>query len=467
MSRLPLALSLTAALLASGCAAVGPDYQPPKPAEGATGAFVGAAAGLTQADEPPADWWRLYQAPALDGLVADALANNRDLAAAEANLAQVRAILAETRAGRLPTTGLSASLQRTRQPNPLTGAPVEATTSSAGLDVSYEVDLFGRIGRSIEAARADVEATAAARDVVRVSVAAETTRAYADACAANLQLAAVERSRTLLADTAALTRRQLDAGRGTALDVSRAETQVQTVRAAIPPLEAARDAALFRLAVLTGRTPANVSPDARACAAPPTLASPIPVGDGASLLRRRPDVRQAERQLAAATAAIGVATADLYPSISLGGSLGTLGGGGQHLGDDFQFSVGPLIRWSFPNQAVARARIAQADAAAQAALASFEGVTLNALAEVETALNAYARELDRRAALTQARDESARAVAMSRRRFDAGADSFLSVLDAERTLADLESQLAQSQAAVASRQIELFKALGGGWGAPA
>jgi multidrug efflux system outer membrane protein len=458
------ATALCAAALLSACA-VGPDYRAPAPLGGTTGAFVSATPGLVSPEAPPADWWRLYQDPALDGLVTEALANNRDVAVAAANLAQVRALLSEARAARLPSTFASGGAQRSRQPNPLTGQAVEDDVVSAGLDVSYEVDLFGRVRRLTEAARADADAAQAALDVVRVSVAAETARAYADACGANTQLAVARRTLRLLDESATLTNRQLEAGRGTGLDVARARAQLETTRATVPPLEAQRDAALFRLSVLVGRPPAAISPAAQQCAAIPQIASLIPVGDGATLLRRRPDVRQAERRLAAATARIGVATASLYPSVSLGGSIATLGGGGQTFGDDYQFSIGPLISWSFPNIAVARARIAQADAGAQGALAAFEQTNLVALQETETALSDYARELDRVASLRRARDESARAAQLSRMRQEAGLDSFLTVLDAERTLASLEAQLAQSQALVASNQITLFKALGGGWSA--
>jgi NodT family efflux transporter outer membrane factor (OMF) lipoprotein len=459
------AIAVCAAALLTACAA-GPDYRAPAPPGAtATGPFVSAAPSLVSPETPPGDWWRLYRDPALDGLVTDALANNRDVAVAAANLAEVRALLSEARAARLPDTIVSGAATRARQPNPVTREPLETDTVSAGLDVSYEVDLFGRVRRLTEAARAEADAAQAALDVVRVSVAAETARAYADACGANAQLTVARRTLGLLQDSANLTGRQLEAGRGTGLDVARAQAQLETTRASVPPLEAQRDAALFRLSVLVGRPPAEISPAARDCAAIPQIASLIPVGDGAALLRRRPDVRQAERRLAAATARIGVATASLYPSVSLGGSIATIGGAGQDFGDDYQFSVGPLISWSFPNIAVARARIAQADAAAQGALAAFEQTNLVALQETETALSAYARELDRMSALRRARDESARAVSLSRMRQQAGLDSFLTVLDAERTLAGLEAQLAQSQAQVASNQIALFKALGGGWSA--
>jgi NodT family efflux transporter outer membrane factor (OMF) lipoprotein len=451
-----------AAGLLTACA-TGPDYKAPGELPGTTSGFVSAAVAPVNAAQPPADWWRLYQDPALDGLVAEALVNNRDVAVAAANLAQVRASLSEARAGRLPGTTVSGSAGRSRQPNVATGQMVEADTVSAGLDVSYELDFFGRVARSIEAARADRDAAQAALDVVRVSVAAETTRAYADACAAGAQLQVAQRTLALSEETAGLTRRQLVAGRGTGLDTARAQAQAESARAALPPLQAQRDAALFRLSVLVGRPPAAVSPEAAACLAPPQISAALPVGDGAALLARRPDVRQAERRLAAATARIGVATAALYPQVTLGGSVASVGGGGRDFGDQISFSLGPLISWSFPNIAVARARIAQADAATQAAFASFEQSTLTALQETETALSAYGRELDRRSALRRARDQSAEAVRLARLRQGAGLDSFLTVLDAERTLAGLEAQLAASEAAVTSAQITLFKALGGGW----
>ncbi|MCR5875867.1 MULTISPECIES: efflux transporter outer membrane subunit [unclassified Phenylobacterium] len=461
MSARNLSTAAAAAVLLTACA-TGPDYKAPVAPPGTGGGFVSTAVAPVSADQPPADWWRLYQDPALDGLIAEALDNNRDVAVAAANLAQVRASLSEARAGRLPGTTMSAAAARSRQPD-ATGRMVEADTLSTGLDVSYEVDFFGRVGRSIEAARAERDAARAALDVVRVSVAAETARAYADACAAGAQLAVAQRTLALSDETAGLTRRQMEAGRGTGLDLSRAQAQAETARAAIPPLQAQRDAALFRLSVLVGRPPAQVSPEAAACQAIPQITAALPVGDGAALLARRPDVRQAERRLAAATARIGVAAAALYPQVTLGGSVGSVGGGGRGFGDQVSFSVGPLISWSFPNIAVARARIAQADAATQAALATFEQTTLTALQEAETALSAYGRELDRRTALRRARDQSAEAVRLARLRHAAGLDSFLTVLDAERTLAGLEAQLALSEAAVTSNQIRLFKALGGGW----
>ncbi len=203
----------------------------------------------------------------------------------------------------------------------------------------------------------------------------------------------------------------------------------------------------------------------RPCETSPVLKTAIPVGDGAGLLARRPDVRAAERRLAAATARIGVATADLYPSISLGGSVGSTAASGSDLFADrgFRFSLGPLISWSFPNISAARARIAQAEAASRGALATFDGAWLNALQESESALTRYAAEGNRLATLTRGRDQSAEAARIARLRYQAGAESFQIVLDSERSLASAEAQLAASQAQYADNAITLFLALGGGW----
>ncbi len=197
---------------------------------------------------------------------------------------------------------------------------------------------------------------------------------------------------------------------------------------------------------------------------PPQVVGTIPVGDGAALLRRRPDIRQAERQLAAATATIGVATADLYPRVTLGLSVDSVGLGNDFLGKDtFSYSIGPLISWTIPNTGVVRARIAQTQAGADGALAKFDGTVLTALRETETALDAYARELDRHAALQSARDESATVADQARRLYLAGRTGYLDALDAERGLATSEATLAASDAELADDQVSLFLALGGGW----
>lgn len=440
-----------------------------------TGAFVSTSPVVSR-EAARNDWWRLYDDPTLDRLVTKALTENNELEAAVANLQAVRATLRETRVGgRVPRVGASAGVTRQRQSSggfapgfgpPSSGEPQdEFTTYDAGLDLSYEVDLWGRITSAIRAARADSAAAEAALDVVRVQVAAETARAYADACALNLQIATAERSLELQTQTAELVERQLQAGTGNGLDVARARSAVASTAAALPPLRAAREAAVFRLATLTGETPATVDPAARACTAVPELAQPIPTGDGAALLARRPDVRRAERELVAAAARTNLAVANVYPRITLGATAGSTALALSELGRDenFRFSFGPLISWSVNSPGASLAAVGRNRAQTAAALARFDQTVLVALQETETALSTYAAELDRARALTLARDRAAEAARLSRLRFEAGSDSFLSVLDAERTLTQAESQLAASRQSVANAQVTLFKALAGGW----
>lgn len=436
-----------------------------------TGAFVGSASPTVSTAAARDDWWRLYEDPTLDALIQQAFAENNQLEAAFANLRAVRASLSEARVGRFPTTTTSAQAQRSRaSAATVQGLPAgqdapEIDTYDVGIQAAYEVDLFGRVESTIRAARADARAAEAALATVQVTVAAETTRAYADTCSANAQIAVAERTLELQRNTANLTQTLLDGGAGTGLDVASARAALAQTAATLPTLRAARNEALFRLATLTGRTPAEASQAAAACVRPPQLSQPIPVGDGAALLARRPDVRQAEAELAAAAARVNVATANLFPQISLGGSFGSTALDAGDLGKDqnFRFSFGPLISWSFPNVFAARAQIKAAGARSDAALAAFDQAVLTALQETETALSNYANELDRRAALTEARDQAARAADLSRLRFNAGADSFLLVLDAERTQAAADAALAQSDALVTTYQIALFRALAGGW----
>jgi len=451
-------LTLSGALVLTGCAAVGPDFRSPAPEAPSQAPFVSSRSPTFTQDQPPGRWWSLFADPLLDQLVEEALAANTDLRVAGANLARARALLRETRAGRLPSTDLNADIRYAQDPG---GDP--ALRYDAGLDVSYQVDLFGGIRRAIEASRADVDAVKAAFDNTRISVAAETVRAYADACSAGQQLAVARDSLSVQEQTFDLTRRLFEGGRGTALDTGQAGAQLEQVRATLPTLEAQRTGALFRLAVLTGRPPANFPAQVANCRRPPQLSRPLPVGDGASLLSRRPDIRQAERELAAATARVGVATADLYPKVTLGGSVGTSAIGLGAIGDGFRFNIGPLISWNFPNMEVARARLGQARATADAALANFDGTWLRALEETEGGLTRYARELERRDSLRRARAQAAEAARIARLRYQAGRDPFQIVLDAERSLSNIEAELARSEAQLSDYLVSVFLALGGGW----
>lgn len=455
---------LPALLLLGGCV-VGPKYAPPAQPAGLAAALPGAQSPVFAADAPPGEWWRLYDDPALDALVLKALSANTDLREATANLAQARALLSEARSARLPSTQLSAGAGYSRTAATPASPAFNTDFYQAGIDVAYELDLFGAVTSSIRSARASTEQAAAARDTVRILVAAETARAYADACSAAAQRAVAERSLKLQANTYDLTERQAQAGRGRPDDVQRARAQLETTRSTIPAYVAARANALARLAVLTGDPPALTPTAAAACEATPLLRNPLPIGDGTAMLARRPDVRAADRELAAATATVGVATAALYPTVTLGGSIGSFGGSPAQFArsDAVSFSVGPFVTWNFPNFAAVRAQIRQAEAAAEASLARFDGTVLAALQETETALNNYAGELDRNAALRRARDHNAEAVRVIELRYRYGAENFLNVLDAQRALAETEALLASSTALVADDQIAVFKALGGGW----
>jgi NodT family efflux transporter outer membrane factor (OMF) lipoprotein len=343
--------------------------------------------------------------------------------------------------------------------------PFETDFYNLGISAQYELDLFGRVSRSIEAQRGEYQAAEADLDAARVSVAAEVARAYAQVCANAAQATVAYETAKLQGQTLDLTRRLLEGGRGTRREVDQAAVLVEQANAQVPLYEAERRASLYALAVLTGDPPATELPAASACKRPPTTTRPIPVGDGAALLARRPDVRAAERRLAAQTARVGVATAALYPSITLLGSATTSGisPGDLFKSNSFGFSLGPLISFNFPFNGAARARVRQEEAGAEGALASFDGALLTALRETEQALARADGAIRREAALGAALRAADNAARISRLRVQDGADSFLQLLDAERSRADARAAFALAQAQRADAQVTLFQALGGGW----
>lgn len=458
-------IAFSSSLALAACAS-GPDYRPkPLPTSAAAPFEMAKGSKLVSDMRPATNWWRLYDDPVLDGLVQDALAANTDIRVAEARLQRARASLREERGAREPQIGITGSAQYGRLPGPATpGEKRNDVQVDVGLGVSYELDLFGRISRRIEAARGDVGAADADADAVRVTIVSETVQAYADAVSSGERAAVAERIVALLDRSLALTEKRHQIGLATGLDTARIAALRGQRLADIPTLQAERQAALFRLATLTGRTPRDLPAQAAERTSTLRLDQPIPVGDGAVLLARRPDVRAAERRLAAATARIGVATADLYPRISFGGSIGSTGAG---LGNIFganplTWLIGPLISWT-ANRSAARARVAQSQADTQAALATFDGTVLQALGETETALSSYKEALNRRDALRLARDQAETAAQITRARQREGAISSLDLLDAERTAAEAEAALAQADANIARSQIDLFRALGGSW----
>jgi NodT family efflux transporter outer membrane factor (OMF) lipoprotein len=449
---------------------VGPSYHVPKSAlinsSAARQPFVASVDPALSDTAVPQSWWHLYEDHRLDEWVEEALRSNTDLRQADANLERSRAALKETQALRQPSVAVNGGVQYAQLAGeqyllPIT--PPRSTYYDTELTAGYDLDLFGGIRRGIEAARADDEAVEAARDLVRVNVAAETIRAYVDACGAGMQLEAAVRVLSVQQQSLALTERLFQGGRAIDLDVTRARQQVDQQTGVIPSLEAARRNALFRLATLTGKPPALFARHLETCASPPRLTRSLPVGDGAALLKRRPDVRQAERELAAATANIGVQTAQLYPDIALGIPVGSIGAARDAYTSPTNFwGIGAVLKWQ-ANQSAARARIQEAKASTKQALANFDGVVLGALRDAETALNTYVHDLQREDSTQKARNEAERAVRDSARLQAEGRATSLAVIDSQGTYAASEQTLAQLETALAEDQVAVFLALGGGW----
>jgi NodT family efflux transporter outer membrane factor (OMF) lipoprotein len=450
---------------------VGPNYRAPELPKGADAPLVSLDQTLESSAAPPDAWWRLYDDARLDAYIQEALRANQNLAAAEANFSAARAVVSAAKAGRYPTTHVTAGGVYGRDPTTeeileLGGhAPADVWILEDIFEVGYEVDLFGRVRRSIEAASANAAAAAASRDALKVVTVAETARFYAQVCALGEQLSVARHSLDVVAHEADITVHRYDAGANSKLDVARAQALVSQVRATIAPLQGQRRAALFELTAILGRTPANAPQEINDCYTPPQLKAVIPVGDGTQLLSRRPDVRQSERRLAAATAQIGVVTADLYPTIRLNGFVGSVG---SQLSDltangGLAWGIGPSVSWAFPNQVGARARVRQAKAFQVAALASFDEVVLTALKETEQALAQYRSALDSREALADAQSKIHGAFDIAHDQFLAGGASNLDLLTTEQTLVSVDASLAAADALLIQDQIAVFKALGGGW----
>ena len=450
---------------------VGPNYHAPALPVGAEAPLTSLNTSAETPTPAPDAWWRLYDDSRLDALVQEALAANRTLAAADANFAAARAAVSAAQVNRYPSTaafagGLYGRDAVTDEILELGGhRPQTIWLLEDLVQAAYEVDLFGRVHRAIEVANANADSVAATRDSVRVVVAAETARAYAAVCALGEELDVARHSLAVVSREADITVRRHEAGANSEFDVTRAQALVAQVRSGIPELEGQRRAALFELTALLGRTPVQAPDDLQGCVTPPRLVALIPVGDGSALIKRRPDVRQAERRLASATAEIGVATADLYPTIRL---VGLYGGAATELPQlntniGRTWGIGPTISWSFPNLAGPRARVRQAKAAQAAALASFDSVVLTALKEIEQALTLYSAALENRQSLGDGRDKVDAAYGMAHDQFLAGSLSALDLLTTEQSLVAVDAAVAASDATLVQDQIAVFKALGGGW----
>lgn len=462
-------LTVGLGLLLSACTVVGPDYELPKDAAvnraDLQGELAGESSNVISAPVPE-DWWKLYQDPKLNELVRQALVSSTDLRVAAANLQRARYQSAEADAAGGFTNSAKAGAQRLQEAGQAYLVPEKvpvANVGDVGLTTSYQFDLFGVLQRGIEAAKANTDAAQAAADTARITLVADVVRAYTQVCAANEERGIAMESINLQQQSLSLTQRLRDAGRGDETQVTRSQTQFRSLRAELPRYTASRDSGLYRLSMLLAR-PLNQLPKGVAeCAELPHIAQVMPVGDGATLLKRRPDVRQAERRLAMATAGIGVATGELYPDISIGATVGSVGIIDE-LGEPStnRWGFGGVINWTIPSNG-ARARIHIAEASSQAALARFDGVVLNAVREAQTGLSQYTALLERRDALADTQDSAKQAADQTHRFFQAGRESFLADLQATRTYTDVRAQLAAANTQVAMGQIDLFLALGGGW----
>ena len=457
---------LALSALLSACTTVGRDYEPPA-AELPPAWRAEPEAGFQEGAAELAAWWRELRDPQLAGFVERAIGEGLDLRAALARVRQARALRGSAAAERTPTVDGTASYQRRSESEntPIGAFAPDNDQVAVGLDASWEVDLWGRVRRSVEAADADLEASLEdARDVA-VTVAAETARAYVDLRAFQSRLAIARQNVALQEETRELVRGRFEAGLVGERDVAQASINLETTRSRVPALEVGLRAAENRLAVLTGRAPgafAEELAEARPIPRPPER---IATGVPADLLRRRPDVRAAERRLAAEVARIGVAEGELYPRLTLAGTLGYAADDSSELLESRSglFGFGPSLRWSLFDGGRLRELVRAQDARAEEAALAWERAVLDALEEAENARTAFAREQVRRDFLAAATGEARRAVEFARTQYGEGLTDFLAVLDSERALADLEDQLSASDAAVTTGLVALYQALGGGF----
>jgi multidrug efflux system outer membrane protein len=462
--------ALALGLLLAGCT-VGPDHVRPELATGER--FLRAEA--TVADAPSANasteaaFWQRFEDPLLSALVDDALRANHDLRIGLARLDQARALSRQSRFDLFPTVTAEAGASESRasadQAPGIPRADRDTQSRDAAALLSWELDLFGRVRRGVQAQRADSDAVGADLAALQVSVVAELAQTYFDLRGRQAQLAVARGNAQNQRSSSELVATWLEAGRGTELDTARAQAQLESTLSSIPALEAEVAALMHRLAVLTGRTPDALVPRLETAQPLPVLLDPIAAGAPADLLRRRPDIAAAEHRLEAATARIGVATADLFPRFTLGGLIGSQAASGGDLFErDSETRLVALgIDWSFLDVGRVRARLAAAEAGADEHLARYQQTVLRALEETETALARYQHARTERVHLEAAAAASARGAELARLRFEGGLVDFLQVLDAERARLESEDRLAQSQARTATALVAVYRAMAGGW----
>jgi NodT family efflux transporter outer membrane factor (OMF) lipoprotein len=460
--------AFAAVLALAGCS-VGPDYQAPErelPAAFRQPLGDGLVDGPAEGVPLAGAYWRTFGDPVLDDLVVRALQQNLDLRQAYARLRSAAALRGVAAAERWPTLDARGSFEdRQESRNTPFGAFIPRTNIHAvAVDAAWEIDLWGRVRRSVEAADRDLEASAADVEAAMVTVAAEVVATYVDLRSAQRRLEIARQNLLLQEQTLRLVAGRLEAGLVVERDAAQARTNVESTRARLPQLEAEAIAAEHRLAVLLGEAPGALLLPASAPASVPAPTTAVAVGVPADLIRRRPDVVAAERRFAAAVARIGVAEGDRYPRFSLGGTLGLAANSADDVftkGSDV-IAFGPSVRWNLFEGGRLKQRVVALEADAEAAQVAWEQAVLRALEEAENAMARFVREQQRRASLQRAASEAQRAVELARAQYTAGLSDFQAVIDSERSVATIEDDLVASEAAIAGHLVSLCKSLGSG-----
>lgn len=463
--------ALIAVLLLGGCA-VGPDFKRPSP--DVPQQWMGAQAMPGQeASSALSSWWLTFNDPALSSLIERGIRFNLDLKIAGQRLRQSRAALSGASSGLFPSLDASARYQRSGTHLPddsddLSGTSTRSGSQNlyrSGFDSSWEIDLFGGVRRSIEAARADTQASVENERGVLVSLVSEIGIDYMELRGLQEQLRITRENLKIQERSAQITRKRFDAGFASALDVANAEAQTATTRAQIPSQEASVRQTIYRIGLLLGENPAALVDELSPEKPLPTLPGRIPLDLPSELLERRPDIRLAEARFHAATARIGVARADLFPRFFLTGSASLQANALESWSSSITrlWAIGPSVSWNIFQGGLTQSRIEGNRALAEQSLLEYRKSILVALQEVESALLAFDKEAQRQASLQTAVESSRHAVDLAERLYAGGENDFLSVLVSQRSLYASQAELARSRDRNAANLITLYKALGGGW----
>jgi NodT family efflux transporter outer membrane factor (OMF) lipoprotein len=466
-TRKAAVLALASLLGLAGCAPVGPDYIPPEQ-NAPAGWHTKLRQGLSAAAVEPqllAGWWTTLDDPVLTALIDQAVRSNLDIKQATAKVREARARRGISDAGLFPTLDAGGSASRSKS----SGSSESRSYYAAGFDAGWEVDVFGGVRRGVEAAEADLAASGENLRDVLVTLTAEVALNYLDTRTYQSRLAVAENNLAIQQQTYDLARARYEAGLSDELALQQARYNLESTQAQIPVLRSGLEEAKNRLAVLTGQAPGGVHELLAERKPIPVIPPTVAVGVPAETLRQRPDIRRAERSLAAQTARVGVATADLYPRFRLAGSIGleSLGSADFFKTASETWSIGPAVSWNIFDAGAIRQNIEVQSAIEEQYLLAYEAAVLGALEEVENALTAYAEEQLRRERLLAAVEAARQAESLATAKYDAGLVDFTTVLDAQRSLRSFEDQLAQSDGTVTANLIRLYKALGGGWQAAA